>query len=299
MWWLLGQQEERTGLKVNRYGWPIFLTLSITIAGVSIYSSVSNPAILLSQESQITSIDDISSLALADAAVTVCVVSDSSEEALVINQLDARSIPYDLIRSKTVKQMSRKFGDRCQIVMATKNEINEMLDELDNPTDLTQIVVDEVPLNFTVPAREKLNIRGGSKLTPEFAAILLGLVIFYGGSLAEVVRAGIQAVSKGQTEAAMALGLSEGQRLRLIILPQALKVIIPPAIGIYLSLIKDTALGGTVGYQEMYSITNTTINQSGRSAQLVLLMMVVYLTISLIFSVILNWYNSQITLVER
>jgi general L-amino acid transport system permease protein len=300
MWWLLGQQEERTGLKVNRYGWPIFLALSITIAGFSMYSSVSNPAILLSQESaQVNSVSYLSALAIANGAVTVCVVGDSSEEALVINQLDARSIPYDLVRSKTVKQMSRKFGDRCQVAMATKNEINDMLDELDNPTDLTQIVVDEAPLNLTVPAREKLNIRGGSKLTPEFAAILLGLVIFYGGTLAEIVRAGIQAVSKGQTEAASALGLSEGQRLRLIILPQALKVIIPPAIGIYLSLIKDTALGGTVGYQEMYSITNTTINQSGRSAQLVLLMMIVYLAISLIFSMILNWYNNQITLVER
>ena len=319
MWWLLGRQEQRTGIDVNRYGWPIFLAVSITIAGFAMSSSASNPAILLAQETAaIESIDDLSALAianagvstldevnaldeeaLAEAAVTVCVIGDSSEETLVINQFSGRNIPYDLVRSKTVRQTARKFGKNCQVVMATQTQINEILDELDNPTDVTQTVVNEVPLNFTIPVQEKLNVRGGFKFTPEFAAILFGLVIFYGGSLAEVVRAGIQAVSKGQTEAAMALGLSESQRLRLIILPQALKVIIPPTIGIYLSLIKDTSLGGTVGFQEMYSITNTTINQSGRSAQLVLLMMIVYLTISLIFSVVLNWYNSRITLVER
>jgi len=319
MWWLLGKQERRTGIDVNRYGWPIFLALTITLAGLAISSTVSDPAILLAEESSaISVIEDVASLAIAnaavstldevnalegdalkEAAVTLCVIGDSSEEALAINQFTARNVPYDLVRSKTVKQASRKFGKNCQVMMASQSEISELLNELDNPGGVTQTVVNEAPLNFTVPKQEKLNVRGGIKLTPEFAAILLGLVIFYGGSLAEVVRAGIQAVSKGQTEAAQALGLSESQRLRLIILPQALKVIIPPAIGIYLSLMKDTALGGTVGYQEMYSITNTTINQSGRSAQLVLLMMIVYLAISLIFSVILNWYNNQITLVER
>ncbi|MGB0387668.1 MAG: amino acid ABC transporter permease [Ardenticatenaceae bacterium] len=321
MWWLLGKQELRTGINVNRYGWPIFLALTIAITGFAMSSSVSDPAVLVAEElSGVSSIQDVPALAIAnagvstldevnalgeealdEAAVTVCVIGDSSQEALAINQFVGRSVPYDLVRSKTVKQMSRKFGKNCQVVMASQAQASEMLDELDNSAGVgvTQSVVDEVPLNWTVPAREKLNIRGGIKLTPEFAAILLGLVIFYGGSLAEVVRAGIQSVSKGQTEAALALGLSEGQRLRLIILPQALKVIIPPTIGIYLSLIKDTSLGGTVGFQEMYSVTNTTINQSGRSAQLVLLMMIVYLTISLIFSGILNWYNSRITLVER
>ena len=319
MWWLLGKQERRTGLNVNRYGWPIFLALTITIAGFVMSSSVSNPAILAAEQSSgISSIEDVASLAIAnagvstldevnglgeealkDAAVTVCVIGDSSEEALVINQLKSQNIPYDLVRSKTVKQSSRKFGTNCQMMIASQSEINELLTELDDPSIVTQTVINAEPLNLTVPVQEKLNVRGGIKLTPEFAAILFGLVLFYGGSLAEVVRAGIQSVSKGQTEAALALGFSEGQRLRLIILPQALKVIIPPTIGIYLSLMKDTSLGGTVGYQEMYSVTNTTINQSGRSAQLVLLMMIVYLAISLIFSVVLNWYNNQITLVER
>ncbi len=319
MWWLLGKQEMRTGINVNRYGWPIFLALTITITGFVMSSGVSNPAILaVEQSSGISSIQDVASLAIAnaglstldevnalegdalkDAAVTICVIGDSSEEALAVNQFERQNVPYKLVRSKTVKQSSRKFGTNCQMMIASQNEISELLTELDDPSIVAQSVVHEDPLNLTIPVQETLNIRGGIKLTPEFAAILFGLVLFYGGSLAEVVRAGIQSVSKGQTEAALALGFSEGQRLRLIILPQALKVIIPPTIGIYLSLMKDTSLGGTVGYQEMYSVTNTTINQSGRSAQLVLLMMIVYLAISLIFSVVLNWYNNQITLVER
>jgi general L-amino acid transport system permease protein len=117
--------------------------------------------------------------------------------------------------------------------------------------------------------------------------------------MAEIVRAGIQSVTRGQYDAARALGLNNNQRLRLVVLPQALKVIIPPLIGIYLSLMKDTSLGIAIGFPEMYSVAYTTINQSGRSLQLVLLMMLVYLTISLVFSLLLNWYNERAKLVER
>ncbi|RME06420.1 MAG: ABC transporter permease subunit [Anaerolineae bacterium] len=123
--------------------------------------------------------------------------------------------------------------------------------------------------------------------------------MFYGGTLAEIVRAGIQSVSKGQTEAARALGLSESQRLRLIVLPQALRVIIPPGIGVALSLAKDTSLGIAIGFPDMYSVAYTTMNQSGRVLQLFLLIMFVYSMISLTFSLILNWYNEKIKLVER
>lgn len=319
MWWLLGLKAERTGLKVDRYLGPTLLFLTILIAGFAMKDSVANPATLFSfSEDNITSIEDVESLAIANsgyssldeinaltgdeleaASLGVCVLSDSSEEALAINQLSARSIPYDLVRSNEIRQLSREIGSDCQIAIARQTQIDELFVELETTDGFETAVLYEPPLNRTIPQQENLNVRGGIKLTPEFAAVLVGLVIFYGGSLAEIVRAGIQSVSKGQSEAANALGLSDSQRLRLIVLPQAMKVVIPPAIGIYLSLMKDTALGGTVGYQEMFSVTNTTINQSGRSAQLVLLMMVVYLTISLIFSLILNWYNSRVTLVER
>jgi general L-amino acid transport system permease protein len=129
--------------------------------------------------------------------------------------------------------------------------------------------------------------------------LLIGLTLFYGAQLAEIVRAGIQSVGKGQNEAARALGLNESQRLQLVVLPQALKVIIPPLISIYLSLMKDTSLGVAVGFPEMYSVAFTTLNQSGRALQMVLLMMLVYLAISLSFSLVLNWYNERTKLVER
>lgn len=319
LWWLLGLQGERTGLRVNRYGWPILLFVTIAIAGFTMSPTVANPAVLVSLDGDnISNIDDVAAVALANAGlssleevnalqgeqleaaqVSLCILADSSEESLAINQLTTRTVPYELVRSNTIRQLSRDVGSDCQIAVLKTSQVDDLFLELDTTEGFVTATLDEPPLSRTIPVQENLNVRGGFKLTPEFAAILIGLVIFYGGSLAEIVRAGIQSVSKGQSEAAYALGFSEGQRLRLIILPQALKVIIPPTIGIYLSLIKDTALGSTVGYQEMFSVTNTTINQSGRSAQLVLLMMSVYLTISLIFSLILNWYNSRITLVER
>jgi general L-amino acid transport system permease protein len=147
--------------------------------------------------------------------------------------------------------------------------------------------------------REGLNLAGGTRLSPEFSALLAALIFFYGASIAELVRAGIQSVSKGQTEAARALGLGESQRLRLVVLPQALKVVIPPLIGDYLSLVKDTSLGLAVGFSDMYRNSIVTINQSGRALQVFVLMMLVYLTISIVFSIILNWYNARVVLVER
>jgi general L-amino acid transport system permease protein len=125
------------------------------------------------------------------------------------------------------------------------------------------------------------------------------LVLFYGSNLAEIVRAGILAISKGQNEAARALGLTEGQRLQLIVLPQALRVIIPPGIGVALSLAKDTSLGIAIGFPDMYAVSYTTMNQSGRVLQVFILIMLMYMLISLAFSVLLNWYNEKIKLVER
>lgn len=118
-------------------------------------------------------------------------------------------------------------------------------------------------------------------------------------SIAEIVRAGIQAVSKGQNEAARALGLSEAQRLRLVVLPQALQVIIPPQISQYLNLAKNSTLALAVAFPDLWNVANTTINQSGRALQIMLLIMVSYLSLSLLISMILNWYNQKITVKER
>jgi general L-amino acid transport system permease protein len=170
---------------------------------------------------------------------------------------------------------------------------------LESPTGHFIVPVKESPIVWSVPTLEGLNLVGGTKLRPEYTGLLVALVLFYGGSLAEMVRAGIQSVSKGQSEAARALGLNESQRLQLVVLPQALRVIIPPGIGVALSLAKDTSLGIAIGFPDMYAVSFTTMNQSGRILQLFVLMMLVYMFISLAFSVLLNWYNERVKLVER
>jgi len=128
---------------------------------------------------------------------------------------------------------------------------------------------------------------------------LLGLVVYTGTFIAEIVRAGILAVSWGQSEAAMALGLKPGHRTRLIVLPQALRVIIPPMTSQYLSLTKNSSLAVAIGYPDLVSIANTTLNQTGQAVEGIAMIMAVYLTISLTISVLMNLYNRSVALVER
>jgi general L-amino acid transport system permease protein len=155
------------------------------------------------------------------------------------------------------------------------------------------------PLELNVPKLQGFNFVGGATLTPEFAALLFGLVLYTAGFIAEVVRAGIQAVNYGQWEAAGALGLSRSQTLRLIVLPQSLRVIIPPMTSQYLNLTKNSSLAVAIGYPDIVSIANTTLNQTGQAIEGILIIMAVYLTISLSISVFMNWYNKHIALVER
>ncbi|MCL4805683.1 MAG: ABC transporter permease subunit, partial [Anaerolineae bacterium] len=161
------------------------------------------------------------------------------------------------------------------------------------------VPVREVPIRISIPRIEGLNFVGGVKLSPNFAAILIGLTIYTGAFIAEIVRAGIQSVAKGQSEAARALGLSESQRLRLVVLPQALRVIIPPMTSQYLNLTKNSSLAIAVGYPDLWSTAFTTLNQSGRAIQVFLIAMGTYLLFSLIISAFLNWYNRRMALVER
>jgi general L-amino acid transport system permease protein len=155
------------------------------------------------------------------------------------------------------------------------------------------------PLDASIPILDGFNFRGGYHLTPEFAALLVGLVTYTAGFIAEVVRAGIQAVDRGQLEAARAIGLSYSQILSLVIIPQALRIIIPPMISQYLNLTKNSSLAVFIGYPEIFFIGKTTINQAGRAVQVFLLIMAVYLIISLVTSFLLNIYNRRIQLVER
>jgi len=155
------------------------------------------------------------------------------------------------------------------------------------------------PMELNVPKLQGFNYVGGATLTPEFAALLIGLVLYTAGFIAEVVRAGIQAVNYGQWEAAGALGLSRSQTLRLIVLPQSLRVIIPPMTSQYLNLTKNSSLAVAIGYPDIVSVANTTLNQTGQAIEGIMIIMAVYLTISLSISLFMNWYNKQIALVER
>src|SRR5712692_6214937 len=155
------------------------------------------------------------------------------------------------------------------------------------------------PLTLDVPALKGFNFSGGASFSPEFGALLLGLVIYTGSFIAEIVRAGILAVSWGQSEAAMALGLKPGHRMRLVVLPQALRVIIPPMTSEYLSITKNSSLAVIIGYPDLVSIANTTINQTGQAVEGIAMIMAVYLAISLVISLLMNLYNRAVALVER
>lgn len=155
------------------------------------------------------------------------------------------------------------------------------------------------PTKMSIPVMKGFNFQGGMSLSPEFIALLLGLVLYTAAFVAEVVRAGIQSVSKGQTEAAMSIGLRPGRVLKLVILPQALRVIIPPLTSQMLNLTKNSSLAVAIGYPDFVSVANTTINQTGQSIEGVALIMLVYLIFSLSTSAFMNWYNKKARLVER
>jgi general L-amino acid transport system permease protein len=151
-------------------------------------------------------------------------------------------------------------------------------------------------LSFDVPHLAGFNFSGGSTVSPEFAALLLGLVVYTGAFIAEIVRSGILAVSYGQTEAALALGLSRMQVLRLVVLPQSLRVIIPPLTSQYLNLVKNSPLAVAIGFPDLVSVANTAINQTGQAVEGVSIIMGIYLAISLLLSLVMNWYNKRVAL---
>jgi general L-amino acid transport system permease protein len=162
------------------------------------------------------------------------------------------------------------------------------------------ILVAGFPYTFDLPQRGRFNLTGGFEVPPEFAALLFGLSIYTAAFIAEVVRAGIRAVSVGQSEAAYALGLRPGIALRLVVMPQAMRVIIPPLTSQYLNLTKNSTLAVAIGYPDLVQVfTGTVLNQTGQAVEVVAITMAVYLTISLTTSLAMNFYNSRIALVER
>ncbi|SAI48764.1 amino acid ABC transporter permease [Bordetella ansorpii] len=160
-------------------------------------------------------------------------------------------------------------------------------------------LVSGASLTLDVPELRGFNFAGGWTLSPEFSALLAGLVIYTSAFVAEVVRSGVQAVNSGQWEAAGSLGLRRGLVLRLVVLPQALRVIIPPMTSQYLNLTKNSSLAVAIGYPDIVSVVNTTLNQTGQAIEGILIIMAAYLTVSLSISIFMNWYNKRIALVER
>jgi general L-amino acid transport system permease protein len=155
------------------------------------------------------------------------------------------------------------------------------------------------PTAMSQPVLVGFDFEGGKTVSPEFIALFMGLSIYSAAFIAEIVRGGIQSVSRGQVDAAQALGLTRGQRMRYVILPQALRVIIPPLTSQYLNLAKNSSLAVAIGYPDLVNVSNTTLNQTGQAIEAIGLMMAVYLTLSLAISALMNWYNFRVRLVER
>lgn len=155
------------------------------------------------------------------------------------------------------------------------------------------------PTSVSYPNIGRFRVSGGATITPEFMALLFGLTVYTSAFIADIVRSGILAVPKGQVEAGRSLGLREGVIMNQIILPQALRVIIPPLTSQYLNLTKNSSLAVAVGYPELVSVSNTTLNQTGQAPEAIVIMMIVYLTTSIAMSLFMNWYNARIQLVER
>ncbi|MCG7394067.1 amino acid ABC transporter permease [Microvirga sp. ACRRW] len=161
-------------------------------------------------------------------------------------------------------------------------------------------VVGANPISFELPKKGTFNLTGGMQILPEFVALLLGLTTYTAAFIAEVVRAGILAVSKGQSEAAGSLGLTPGQTLRLVVIPQAMRVIVPPLTSQYLNLTKNSSLAVAIGYPDLVQVfMGTVLNQTGQAIEVIVITMGVYLTISLLTSAVMNIYNRRVAIVER
>jgi general L-amino acid transport system permease protein len=155
------------------------------------------------------------------------------------------------------------------------------------------------PMAWSLPEKGVFMVEGGANFSPEFLALLVGLVLYTASFIAEIVRSGIASVSLGQHEAAASLGLSKSMSMRLVALPQALRVIIPPLTSQYLNLTKNSSLAVAIGYPELVSIANTTLNQTGRAIEALSIVMAVYLTLSLITAMLMNWFNASAAIQER
>jgi len=327
VWWWLGRREHELERNINRPLWALVAVLVVAIPGWFIASSMSgdNQGLLAPEGSGITEVADIEAAVRAElgledlgdidtalaagtlsqdqldeATVNVCVVRGDKAETNLAAEFRRANIPYSMNRGNNMARTVAAYtGGDCSLLVGSREALSAELANVNETLPSAIVPVRELPVRLSIPRIEGLNFVGGVKLSPNFAAILIGLTVYTGAFIAEIVRAGIQSVAKGQTEAARALGLSESQRLRLVVLPQALRVIIPPLTSQYLNLTKNSSLAIAVGFPDLWSVAFTTLNQSGRAIQVFLLVMGTYLLFSLCISFFLNWYNRRVALVER
>ncbi len=326
LWVILGRQEEKTGQTFSRGRWAFLSFLVVAIIGWFVAGNNSNAeAALVARSLRVREFSDIPALVerrlglddlgdidtaleigtltqaeVDEAALSICAINESPSEINLTSLLRAANVPFSVNRSDRPDQAIGTYAEGgCEIFVENQATLAAERDLLENSADQLIVPLPETPVRLSAPKLEGFNFVGGAKLTLEFSAILLGLVLYTGAFVAEIVRAGILSVSKGQTEAARALGLTETQRLRLVVLPQALRVIIPPLTSQYLNLTKNSSLAAAVLFPDLYRTINTIINQSGRAIQPIIIMALIYLSISLLISLFLNWYNRRIALVER
>lgn len=327
VWRWLGRRERETERDANRGTWAVLIFLAVAVVGwfVAVALAADNQGFLAPEGSGITDIDalaesvsaelrledlgdidaglasgDLSEEQVEAATVVFCAVGGDPAEVNMAAELRRANVPYAVDRAGDLPEALATYAaGECAGVAAGRAALSAEMAAIPDLPPSVILPVREVPVRISIPRIEGLNFVGGIKLSPNFAAILIGLTIYTGAFIAEIVRAGIQSVAKGQSEAARALGLSESQRLRLIVLPQALRVIIPPLTSQYLNLTKNSSLAIAVGYPDLWSTAFTTLNQSGRAIQVFLIAMGTYLVFSLTISAFLNWYNRRVALVER
>jgi general L-amino acid transport system permease protein len=321
LWWTLRWRQIERGKPSNAPLWATVTFVLIAAVGwfIAMGAGDDNQALLTQTELGATQLADLAgaverrlgvtdlaevSAAVADGRLTqeqvnearliVCALVGDQAEVNLAAELRQLHIPYRVQRFTRANLAVNAFTAGTCDVFAGNRESLAAVTAVGN-----LIPLPESPIRLSFPSIEGLNFVGGYKLTPNFAAILLGLVLYTGAFIAEIVRAGIQSVAKGQSEAARALGLSESQRLQLVVLPQALRVIIPPLTSQYLNLVKNSSLAIAVGFPDLWVTSFITMNQSGQAVQVFIIVMMTYLSFSLFISFLLNWYNQRIALVER
>jgi general L-amino acid transport system permease protein len=298
VWFWLGRLERQREQDMNRFRWSFLAFALLAAVGWLVASrALSDQATLAHPQTGVAEIGALAAQFSPENPLIICGVQGDKSEVNLGAILRGNEVAWKAQRSTSYNAAARAFANgECGLLTANRAQLENTA-----ATVPGSVLIDlpESPVRLSYPVLEGFNFSGGGRLTPGFAALLIGLVLFTGAFIAEIVRAGIMSVPKGQSEAARALGLNEAQRLQLVVLPQALRVIIPPLTSQYLNLTKNSSLAIAVGFPDLWSTSFVTMNQSGQSLPVFLIAMACYLTFSLLISAVLNWYNQRIALVER